>query len=94
MLCGDLNGKEIQKRDDICIHIVDSLHPAAVTVKQLYPNKKQTKNIVKQKKKVFHSYYFNIVKQLYPNKKQTENIVKHKKKKVFHSYYFRRMSDL
>ena len=53
MLCGDLNGKEIQKRDDICIHIVDSLHPAAVTVKQLYPNKKQTKNILKHKKKKF-----------------------------------------
>ena len=24
MLCGDLNGKEIQKGDDICIHIADS----------------------------------------------------------------------
>ena len=25
MLCGDLNGKEIQKREDICIHIADLL---------------------------------------------------------------------
>ena len=25
MLCGDLNGKEIQKRGDICIRIADSL---------------------------------------------------------------------
>ena len=25
VLCGDLNGKEIQKRGDICIHITDSL---------------------------------------------------------------------
>ena len=25
MLCGDLNGKEIQKRGDICILIADSL---------------------------------------------------------------------
>ena len=24
VLCGDLNGKEIQKRGDICIHIADS----------------------------------------------------------------------
>ena len=24
MLCGDLNGKEVQKRGDICIHIADS----------------------------------------------------------------------
>ena len=25
MLCGDINGKEIQKGGDICIHIADSL---------------------------------------------------------------------
>ena len=25
MLCGDLNGKEIQKRGNICIHVVHSL---------------------------------------------------------------------
>ena len=25
MLCGDLNGKEIKKRGNICIHIADSL---------------------------------------------------------------------
>ena len=24
MLCGELNGKEIQKRGDICIHVPDS----------------------------------------------------------------------
>ena len=31
MLCGDLNGKESQKRGDICIHIADSLHCTAET---------------------------------------------------------------
>ena len=42
MLCGDLNGKEIQKRGDICILIADSLCYKAETntiVKQLYSNK-------------------------------------------------------
>ena len=29
MLCGDLNGKEIHKRGDICKHIADSLCYAA-----------------------------------------------------------------
>ena len=27
MLCGDLNGKEIQKRGDKCKHIAGSFHP-------------------------------------------------------------------
>ena len=26
MFCGDLNGKEIPKRGDICVHIADSLY--------------------------------------------------------------------
>ena len=30
-LCGDLNGKEIQKREDICIRIADSLCCTAET---------------------------------------------------------------
>ena len=25
VLCGNLNGKEIQKREDVCIHIADAL---------------------------------------------------------------------
>ena len=29
MLCGDLNGKEIQKRENMCIHIADSLYCTA-----------------------------------------------------------------
>ena len=29
ILCGDLNGKEIQKRVDICIRIANSLHCSA-----------------------------------------------------------------
>ena len=42
MLFGDLNGKEIQKRGDTCIHIAD-LHCCIAeantnVVKQLYPN--------------------------------------------------------
>ena len=39
---GDLSGKEIQKRGDICIHIADSLCCTVETndiVKQLYSNK-------------------------------------------------------
>ena len=31
MLCGYLNGKEIQKKGDICIHLVDSLCCTAET---------------------------------------------------------------
>ena len=31
MLCGDLNGKEIHKRGDICIRIADSLCCTAET---------------------------------------------------------------
>ena len=31
VLCGDLNGKEIQKRGDICIRITDSLCCVAET---------------------------------------------------------------
>lgn len=26
VLCGELNGKEIQKREEICVHIGDSFH--------------------------------------------------------------------
>ena len=39
--CGDLNGKEIHKTEDVCIRIADSLcHPAETnTVKQLHSNK-------------------------------------------------------
>ena len=42
MLFGDLNGKEIQKRRDICICMADSLCRMVDTnniVKQLYSNK-------------------------------------------------------
>ena len=38
MLCGDLNGKEIQKRGDICIHIADSLCCTAETNTTLHSN--------------------------------------------------------
>ena len=31
VFCGELNGKEIQKRRGICIHIADSLRCAAKT---------------------------------------------------------------
>ena len=41
MLCGDINGKEIQKRGDICIHVADSLCCTAETniLNQLHFNK-------------------------------------------------------
>ena len=38
MLCGDLNGKEIQKRGDICIHTADSLCCTAETNTMLSSN--------------------------------------------------------
>ena len=41
-VCGDLNGKEIQKRGNMCIHIADSLCCRAETnniVKQIHSNK-------------------------------------------------------
>jgi len=40
VLCGELNGKEIQKHGDICIHVTDSICCPAETniVKQLYSN--------------------------------------------------------
>ena len=38
MLCGDLNGKEIQKRGDVCICIVDSLGCTAETNTTLSSN--------------------------------------------------------
>ena len=38
MLCGDLNGKEIQRGGDISIHIADSLHSTAETNTTLYSN--------------------------------------------------------
>ena len=50
MLYGDLNGKEIQKRGDICIHMTGSLCCTAENnniVNQLYSNKKL---ILKRKK--------------------------------------------
>ena len=51
VLYGDLNGKEIQKRGDICIHMTGSLCCTAENnniVNQLYSNKKL---ILKRKKK-------------------------------------------
>ena len=38
MFCGDLNGKEIQKRGDMCIHIADSLRRTAETNTTLQSN--------------------------------------------------------
>ena len=35
MLCGDLNGKEIQIRGDMCMHIADSGCPGGSVVKNL-----------------------------------------------------------
>ena len=43
VLCTDLDGREIQKRGDLCKHIADSLCGTAETSntgKQLYPNQK------------------------------------------------------
>ena len=51
MLCGDLNGKEIQNSGAICIYMADSLCCTVENdniVKQLYSNKKI---ILKRKKK-------------------------------------------
>ena len=35
VLCGDLNGKEIQKRGDVCIQIADSLSCTAENITTL-----------------------------------------------------------
>ena len=43
MLCGDLDGKKIQERGDICIHMANSLCCMVENnniVKQLHSNKK------------------------------------------------------
>ena len=45
VLCGDLNGKEIQKGGDVCIYGADSLCCAAET------NKHRKATILKKKKK-------------------------------------------
>ena len=43
MWCGDLDGRDIQKEEEMCIQMGDSLHSTAETsydvVKQVYPNK-------------------------------------------------------
>ena len=67
MLCGDLNGKEIQKRGDICVHIADSLCSTVETnniTEQLHSNKiflkmqcfLNLKSMVKCKEKDTNSY--------------------------------------
>ena len=43
MLCGDLNGKEIQNREDICICIADSFHCIVETITTLEGNYYPTK---------------------------------------------------
>ena len=34
MHCGDLNGKEVQKAEDICIRVADSFHCTGETVQE------------------------------------------------------------
>ena len=53
MLCGDLNGKEIHKRGDICIRIADSLCCTAETHTTLKSNYTPIK--IKKKKKRMNS---------------------------------------
>ena len=38
MLCGDLDGKEVQEGRDMCVHIVDSPHCTAESNTTLYSN--------------------------------------------------------
>ena len=45
MLCGDLNGKEIQKRGGICTHIADSFCCIAETNTTLQSNYTPIKNL-------------------------------------------------
>ena len=51
MFCGDLNGKEIQKGGDICMHIADSLCYTEETNKILSSNYTPIKR--KKKKRSF-----------------------------------------
>ena len=50
VLCSDLNGKAIQKWNDISMHIIDSLWCTAETniAEQLYSNKNRFKNMTIQ----------------------------------------------
>ena len=54
MLCGDLNGKETQKKGDICIRIADSLCNTAETHTTLESNYTPIK--IKTKKKQYLYY--------------------------------------
>ena len=49
VLFGDLNGKEIQKREDICIHIADSLCCTAESnnTKSIFENQLYSSNNLK-----------------------------------------------
>ena len=52
MLCGDLNGKEIQNRGDICVCIAESLCCTVETNTTLQSNYTPIKNVKKEKKTV------------------------------------------
>ena len=77
MLCGGLNGKEIQKREDICTHIADSLCCAGEsnnTVRRLYSIKalfkkrdcvKSAQAFIKRGRKAFVYTYTNSMYELY-----------------------------
>ena len=60
MLCGDSNGKEIQKRRDICIHtMADSLHCTVETNTTLWRNYTPIKINLK-KESGWDYYYLNL----------------------------------
>ena len=48
MTCGDLHGKEIQNREDICIPVADSLHCAAATYTTLQSSSSSVKTNLKR----------------------------------------------
>ena len=60
MLCGDLNGKKIQKRGDICICIADSLCCTAETNTALLSNYTPIKINLKKRNMCIH----NIIVQI------------------------------
>ena len=59
-LCGDLNGKEIQKRGDICIHTADSLGCAVETNTALSSNHIPIKTNLKNKNSIFSEFLWHL----------------------------------
>ena len=61
MLCGDLDGKELQKRGGLCVHVAGSLHSAAESSTALRNSCSPIKVSLKKKDSIsiLQCFYFN-----------------------------------